>query len=191
MKPIRAVVMGGSAGAFGPLREILQALPATLNIPVFVVLHQPRQPTVSLAQALAATLARPIHEATDKLPIVPGKVYTAPADYHLLIEDMQHLALDDTEKVCFVRPSIDLLFTSAARVYGAGLVGILLSGANQDGAAGLAAIQQAAGRILLQDPHSTAFPVMPQAALALCVPDLVSAPTGLGAWLKTHFKDAP
>jgi two-component system chemotaxis response regulator CheB len=107
----------------------------------------------------------PVKEAEDKEPIQPGTVYFAPPDYHLLIDRGPAFALSSDEPVHFSRPSIDVLFDSAADIYGERLIGVILTGANQDGAEGLAAIGHAGGRTVVQDPVSAAVAYLPEAAL--------------------------
>lgn len=162
------IVIGASAGGVEALAVLLAALPAAAQVPVLVVLHQPRQ-RPSLAVDIFTSRCRvPIREAEDKEPVMPGTVYFAPPDYHLLIDrddrGMQ-LALSTDAPILFSRPSVDALFESAADACGSRLVGVILTGANQDGAAGLAAIGRAGGRTIVQDPVSAAMPLMPQAAI--------------------------
>jgi two-component system chemotaxis response regulator CheB len=137
-----------------------------------------------LFDVLAPVSGLPVREALDKMPLEPGAVYLAPPDYHLLVEREHTIALSRDAAVHFSRPAIDVTFESAAAAFGPSLVGILLTGANEDGAAGLAAIAQAGGRIAVQDPASAHAPEMPLAALAACHPELVADPVRIASWLR-------
>jgi two-component system, chemotaxis family, protein-glutamate methylesterase/glutaminase len=163
----QAIVIGGSAGGVEALAALLPALPAGLHVPVLVVLHLPRERPSLLVEIFSPRCALPVREALDKDPIEPGTVYFAPADYHLLVDTGPRLALSLDEPVHYSRPSIDVLFESAADVYGAGLLGIVLTGASQDGADGLAAVHRAGGLTAVQHPSDAQSPFMPQAALRL------------------------
>jgi two-component system chemotaxis response regulator CheB len=165
--PAELVVIGGSAGALDPLCEILAGLPADLSAPLAVVIHLPRRRPSHLAEALATKTARPVREARDKEPIAPGVVYVAPPDYHLLVDEGPSFALSIDEPVHFSRPSIDVLFESAADVLGPNVVAVLLSGANADGARGLGAIARAGGVAIVQPPAEAETPTMPEAGLEM------------------------
>jgi two-component system chemotaxis response regulator CheB len=121
-----------------------------------------------LVSLLQPTCRLPIKEADDKEPLTGGAVYFAPADYHLLVEDAGSLALSTDEAVNYSRPSIDVLFESAADIFGDGLLGIVLTGANHDGAAGLRAVVDAGGQAIVEDPAGAYASAMPMAALAAC-----------------------
>ena len=131
-----AVVIGASAGALEALSSLLPALPSDYRLPILIVVHLPPDKTSLLAELLRARCAIRVREAEDKEPIEPGVVYFAPPDYHLLVEQDRRLSLSDDEPVLFSRPSIDVLFESAADAYGGGLIGVVLTGANSDGANG-------------------------------------------------------
>jgi two-component system, chemotaxis family, protein-glutamate methylesterase/glutaminase len=160
-----AVVIGASAGALDALSTILPALPAAYALPVMVVVHLPPDKHSILVDLLQTKCAIRIREAGDKEPILAGNVYLAPPDYHLLVETGRTLALSSGEPVLYSRPSIDVLFETAADAYGAGLIGIVLTGANKDGAKGLKAIGTAGGTAIVQDPLSASASAMPQAAI--------------------------
>lgn len=162
-----AIVIGGSSGAIDALSILLPALPAGLQAAVIVVLHLPSDRRSLLSDIFSYRCALPVQEAQDQQPIQPGHVYFGPPGYHLLVDRGPRLALSIDPPVNFSRPSIDVLFQSAADCYGERLLGVLLSGANEDGAEGLAAIHAAAGHALVQAPASAAVPAMPDAALAL------------------------
>lgn len=161
-----AIVVGGSSGAIDALMDILPALPAGLRAAVLVVLHLPRHRRSLLVEIFGQRCALPAVEAEDQMPIEPGHVYFAAPDYHLLVDAGPRLSLSIDPPVHFSRPSIDVLFETAAECYGERLMGILLSGANEDGARGLAAIGEAGGLTVVQAPASASMPAMPDAALA-------------------------
>lgn len=165
---LQAVVIGASAGAIEALSILLPALPVGSVVPVFVVVHVPGKQPSRLVDVFRRKCEVEVKEAEDKEPVVPGTVYFAPADYHLLLESDRSLALSLDPVVNFSRPSIDVLFESAADVYGAGLLGIVLTGASRDGALGLAAVADAGGKALCEDPETARAPLMPRAALAAC-----------------------
>jgi two-component system, chemotaxis family, protein-glutamate methylesterase/glutaminase len=159
------IVIGGSAGALEPLLGIVGALPDELRAPVVVVLHMaPRQPS-QVPDLLARVTKRTVREPDDKEPLVPGTIYIAPPNYHMLIERSGRIALSVDDPVNFSRPSIDVLFESAADAYGAGVVGLVLSGANHDGAQGLRRIADGGGIALVQAPACAEHDVMPRSAL--------------------------
>ena len=163
-----AIVIGASAGALEALSGILPALPKGYRIPIMIVVHLPPDKKSVLADLLQAKCELDVHEAQDKEPIEDGTVYIAPPDYHLLIERDRYLSLSSEEPVLFSRPSIDVLFETAADAYGESLIGIILTGANNDGALGLKAIVDAGGMALVQQPELAYAPMMPQAALEAC-----------------------
>lgn len=163
---IGAVVIGGSAGGVEALGRLLPALRGDLPLPVIVVLHLPRERPSLLAEIFRTRCALPTCEAQDKEPALPGKVYFAPPDYHLLVDKGPCLALSVDEPVFYSRPAIDVLFESAADLFGPRLLGIILTGGNEDGALGLAAVARAGGVTMVQDPESAQTPAMPLAALA-------------------------
>jgi two-component system chemotaxis response regulator CheB len=163
---IDAIVMGASAGGIEALMALLPALSAAFRPPIFIVLHLPRDRPSLLARIFLQKCALPVCEAVDKEPVRPGTVYFAPPDYHLLIDAGPCLALSADEQVHFSRPSIDVLFESAADVYATRLLGIILTGANEDGAEGLAAVRAAGGITIVQQPHSAQVKQMVAAALS-------------------------
>jgi len=164
----RAVVIGVSAGGLKALSAILPALPADYPLPVMIVIHLPPDRDSVVADLFDARCALTVREAEDKEDILPGHVYFAPPDYHLLVEPDQRLSLSSEEPVLFSRPSVDVLFETAADVYGEGLIGIILTGANPDGAAGLKAVAAAGGLALVQRPDLAYARAMPDAALESC-----------------------
>ena len=170
---IDAVVIGASAGGLEVLSVLLPVLPATCRASFLIVVHIPRERPSLLTELFATRCALPVKEADDKEPVQPGTVYFAPPDYHLLVDQGPTLALSSDAPVYFSRPSIDVLFESAADVYGERLMGLILSGANEDGAEGLAAIGRAGGRTLVQEPRGAVASMSPQAALSRAAVDFV------------------
>lgn len=166
--PVEAIVVGASAGAVEALSRLLPALPADYPLPLLIVVHIPPDRDNALVALLRQRSRLAVVEAEDKAPIAPGTAYFAPADYHLLVETDRTMALSADELVLYSRPSIDVLFESAAQAYGPALAGVVLTGANEDGARGLAAIAEAGGLALVQDPDEASARTMPDAALAAC-----------------------
>lgn len=164
----QAIVIGSSAGALEALSCILPALPAGFTLPVIGVVHLPSDRRSILAELLQRKCRVQVREAEDKEPIEVGTVYLAPPDYHLLVETDKSLSLSSDEPVLFSRPSIDVLFESAADAYGCGLTGIVLTGANQDGAKGLRAVVAAGGAAIVQNPRGAFAAAMPEAAIEMC-----------------------
>jgi two-component system, chemotaxis family, protein-glutamate methylesterase/glutaminase len=162
---IDAVAIGASAGGIEVLSVLLSSLPAVCRASFIIVMHIPRERPSLLPDLFGAKCALPVREAEDKEPVQAGTVYFAPPDYHLLVDRGPAFALSSDEPVHFSRPSIDVLFDSAADIYGARLLGLILTGANQDGAEGLAAIGRAGGRTVVQEPGGATVPFLPEAAL--------------------------
>jgi two-component system, chemotaxis family, protein-glutamate methylesterase/glutaminase len=185
-RPLRAIVVGGSAGGIEAVTVLLSALPRPLLVPVLVVLHIAAGSRTQWPMVFRSSTA-PVLEAEDKDIAEPGKVYIAPPDYHLLVDDSARLSLAADERVNLSRPSIDVLFESAAWSFGSAVLGVVLSGANSDGAAGLAAIRGSGGGCWVQTPETAAAVAMPRAAIG-AVPDalvltLREMADALGAWL--------
>jgi len=183
MKGTDAIVVGASAGGVSALLTVFAALPADYAIALLCVLHLPDDRHSQLAEVFSRRLQRPVQEARDKESVVPGMIYVAGPGYHLSVEHDRSLSLSQEDRVHFSRPSIDILFESAADAYGDGLVGVLLTGANEDGARGLARIKEHGGTTLIQDPHEAQVAVMPEAALALHRPDHILPLNGIGQLL--------
>ncbi len=159
------VAIGGSAGSLPIILQIIAALSLPCNVSVVVVVHRKSSTDSILVNLLADRTDMEVREVEDKDAIQPGVVYIAPADYHLLIENEKIFALDSSEKVNYSRPSIDVTFNSVAEVFGSRAVGILLSGANADGAEGLAALKNAGGLSIVQDPSTAEVGYMPEQAI--------------------------
>lgn len=169
----RLVVIGASAGAVEALSEILPKLRSPLGAAVVVVVHVPDDAGATLASLFAARCSLRAKEAEDKEPIENDTIYFAPAGYHLLVERRGVFSLSADPPVMFSRPSIDVLFESAADAFGGGCVGLILSGANEDGASGLATLCAAGGSAIVQDPATALAHTMPQAARTRCASAVV------------------
>lgn len=160
-----AVVIGGSAGGIRAVSTLVSALPPPFSLPLVVVLHQRPGDSLYWPEYLRRHAGRSVVEVEDKMPLRAGTIHCAPAGYHLLLETDGTFALSVDEKVNFSRPSIDLLFASAAEALGPALIGLVLTGANSDGAHGLAEIAARGGLAMVQSPRAAEWPVMPEAAL--------------------------
>jgi two-component system chemotaxis response regulator CheB len=159
------VVIGTSWGGLAALRELIHGLPGTLALPIVVVQHRHKESDSLLATLLQDRTPLCVCEVEDKTPVEPGNIYVAPADYHLLIES-GHFSLSTDEPVRFSRPSIDVTMQSAADTYGERAVGVVLTGANADGANGLKRIFDRGGLAVVQTPATAESPTMPAAALS-------------------------
>lgn len=166
------IVIGASLGGTSALRGILRMLPAGFATPIAAVLHRHRESDDGLLDILRKDSAVPVREARDKDRIRAG-VTVAPADYHMLVET-GYYSLSVDEPVQFARPSIDVLFESAAEVCCDRAIAIVLTGANQDGARGAARVRERGGTVIVQDPATAECPVMPSAALELAGADYLS-----------------
>ena len=167
----KALIIGGSAGSFQVVIQILQKLPARLNIPVFLCMHRLRHVRKGFEETLAYNSSLQVREPFDKEAIRNSIIYLAPANYHMLIEEDRHISLSTENPIHHSRPSIDLGFASAADVYGNGLLAILLSGANHDGTAGIVTIKENLGTVIIQDPQDCEIATMCESALKLTTPD--------------------
>ena len=172
-QPMKAVAIGASAGGVEALLVLLRALPPDFPLPLLVVLHVAANHKGDLAGVFERQCALPVREAEDKDAIARATVYLAPPGYHMQVEPDLSLSLSLDEPVHFSRPSIDVLFESAAFAYGAGLLAIVLTGASEDGSAGLATVKRLGGCAWVQDPGQAASPLMPEAALRAVQPDRV------------------
>ncbi len=174
-RKISAIVIGASAGAVDTLSILLANLSSTMQLPVIIVVHVPSQRENLLPLLFSSKSHLEVREIEDKEPIEKGKVYVAPPNYHVLVEVNRCLSLSCDPPVLYSRPSIDVLFESAADVYREELIGVVLTGANSDGAEGLHSIVKAGGIALVQDPKESYAAMMPAAALAKC-PTALSLP---------------
>jgi two-component system chemotaxis response regulator CheB len=181
---IDGVVMGASAGGVEALDVLLPSLPASFRPSLFIVLHLPRERPSLLVEIFQKRCAVPIREADDKERAEPGTVYFAPPDYHMLLERNRQIALSTDEPVHYSRPSIDVLFETAAETYRERLLGIILTGANEDGAAGLQAVHRAGGVTVVQQPESAKVPAMIVSALQRGPADFVLSLEEIAALLR-------
>ncbi|MCF8463653.1 MAG: chemotaxis protein CheB [Flavobacteriales bacterium] len=165
LKGIEIIAIGGSVGGIKAVSEILKSLPADFPIPVVIVLHRLRNVPSSLQSVLQHSTKLRVKEADEKETIAAPFAYIAPANYHLLIEADRTFALDYSETVKYSRPSIDLTFESIAEIYGKAAIGILLTGANDDGANGLSSLRKTGAMCYVQDPDTAFAKTMPQAAI--------------------------
>jgi two-component system chemotaxis response regulator CheB len=196
---IAAVAIGTSAGGVEALSRLLPALRPGLRASVFVVIHLPRERPSRLVSVFAPKCALPVREALDKEPVQPGTVVFAPPDYHLLIDRADQpgtdpapqLALSADEPVHFSRPSIDVLFETAAEVYRERLLAIILTGGNADGTAGLAAVRAAGGMAVVQQPANAAASAMPESALQRSPDSTVMTLEGIARLLHALPADGP
>ncbi|KTB59878.1 chemotaxis protein CheB [Pseudomonas viridiflava ICMP 13104] len=180
---VDAIVVGASAGGVEALLRIFSTLRPGFSLPILTVLHLPDDRRSQLAHVFQNRLPIPVKEADDKEDIVPGTLYFAPAGYHLSVESDRSLSLSQEERVFYSRPSIDILFDSAADAYGSRLAGVLLTGANNDGARGLLQVRKYGGFTVIQDPLQAQASTMPEAALALQSPDYLLSLNDIGRLL--------
>lgn len=185
-RPIDLVVIGGSAGAIDVLRQLLPRLSTRFKPTVAIVIHLPPEGPLVLHQLLAGPDTPPMKVAEDKEPVEAGTIYFAPPDYHLLIEGGRTFALSIDPRVQFARPAIDVLFESAAEAYRDRLMGVILSGANSDGAAGLKAIADAGGMTVVQSLESAEMIAMPAAALQAVPGSLELDVAAIAELLRSH-----
>ena len=176
------IVIGCSWGGLEACATIFEALPVTFPTPIAVAQHRMIESAGGLAMSMARRGSLPVGDVNDKQLIEPGRIYLAPPDYHLLVEPGS-FALSTDEAVQYARPSIDVLFESAADSYGDKLIAVILTGANEDGAAGLARVRDQGGFTVVQDPATAVRAEMPQAALAAIRPHKVLPLDEIGPFL--------
>lgn len=187
-RTVEAVVLGTSAGGIDALFILLAGLPAPFRATVLAVLHLPEDHDSKPVEVFANRLGIPVEEARPHAPVAAGTVYFAPPGYHLLVEADRTFSFSCDAPVLFSRPSIDVLMESCADVYGSELAGMVLTGANEDGASGLACIKAAGGLAVVQDPAEAAHATMPLAAIRAAAPDFVLPLTGLRSLLHTVIR---
>jgi two-component system chemotaxis response regulator CheB len=168
----RVVVVGTSLGGLAALTQLLRAMPKEFALPMAIVQHRARTEDDALERLLAAQTSLRLCEANDKDPLEAGRIYVAPADYHLLVEPAS-IALSTAPPRNFARPSIDLLFESAADAHGSGVIAVLLTGSNHDGAMGSRCVKEHGGTVFVEDPATAQSAAMPAAALAATRVDAV------------------
>lgn len=180
---IKVVVIGGSAGSLEVILKLVAQAPLAASAVYVIIIHRKNDPESILTGLIASRTSMPVREVEDKEPIRLNHVYIAPPDYHLLFEDSRNFSLDSSEKVHHSRPSIDVTFESAAETFGPQVIGILLSGANADGAQGLVHIRQAGGFAIVQDPASAEIDFMPQQAINRQAFDKIISADEIGIFL--------
>lgn len=173
MMNYKAVIIGGSAGSFQVITRILNGMPKNFPIPVLLCLHRLKHVRSGFVEALSLKSSIPVEEPYDKDTLKPGRAYLAPANYHMFVELANRIALSTEDTVNHSRPSIDLSFISAANAYREKLIGIILSGANKDGALGLKKVHDNSGVTIVQDPAECEVKTMTQSALQLTKVDFV------------------
>jgi two-component system chemotaxis response regulator CheB len=178
------IVVGASWGGLHAVGAFLEGLGPQTSAAVVIAQHRSAAGSEDLAHLLQSHTELPVRDAEDKDQVVPGTVLLAPMDYHLLIESGGTVALSTEERVKFARPSVDVLFESAAEAYGEKCVGVVLTGANEDGAAGLARIKERGGVAIVQDPRTAARGEMPAAAIAATAADVVLPLEEIGLFLR-------
>ncbi|MBN2812732.1 MAG: chemotaxis protein CheB [Bacteroidales bacterium] len=169
----KAVIIGGSAGSFQVVTRILNSLPKDFPLPIMLCLHRLKHVRSGFVEALSLKSSIPVEEPFDKDSMKPGKAYLAPANYHMYVELANRIALSTEDTVNHSRPSIDLSFITAANAYRDKLIGIILSGANKDGALGLKKVRDNGGVAIVQDPNECEVKTMTQSALQLTSVDYV------------------
>jgi two-component system chemotaxis response regulator CheB len=180
---IDAVVIGASAGGLTALEVLLPCLPVHYHLPVIIVQHSHPGSDDFLTRYLNNKCRLIVKQADDKEPVLPGVVYFAPPNYHLLIEMDHSFSLSVEEPVNFARPSIDVLFETAAEAYGSRLMGIILTGASADGARGLMKIKSAGGIAVVQDPRTAEAQIMPKSAISAGEVDFILPLEAIGKFL--------
>lgn len=183
MKAMEAVVIGLSAGGMKAIGKLISGLNPNHKIPIIIVQHLHPEQTEYYIEYFQQFTSLQVNTVKDTDEIIPKRIYFAPPDYHLLVDDKKTLSLYYDEKVNYSRPSIDLLFESAAEVFGKNLVGILMTGANKDGAKGLYKIKTYGGITIVQSPDTAEFSAMPKSALELFSPDYIMSIKEITAFL--------
>jgi len=180
----KVIIIGASTGGLKAIQPILSALPAEFALSVIVVMHRHKDTDSYLERSLDDSSKMHVKQADEKEEIKAGVVYVAPPNYHLLIEDDGTFSMSVEGAVNYARPSIDVVFESAAEVYGEGLVGVILTGANKDGSLGLKKIKEAGGLAIVQTPETSEAADMPRAAMAVAKPDYVLPIEKIGPLLR-------
>jgi len=179
----RIVAVGASLGGLDAIETLLEALPRDFGAPVVLVQHRKADPDSRLVELLGSHSVLPVSEPDDKEPVEPGHVYLAPSNYHLIVE-RGFFSLSTEPPVWFARPSIDVLFGSVADSYGAEAIAVMLTGSNEDGAAGAQAVKLAGGQVVVQDPATAESPIAPRAVLARTSADAVLPLAQIAAFLR-------
>jgi two-component system chemotaxis response regulator CheB len=186
-----ALVLGASSGAVEALNFLLPVIPEGARIPVVVVVHLPPNRASLLPEIFAARCSARVREAEDKDPVSAGTIWFAPSNYHLLLERERTFSLSVDEPVNFSRPSIDVLFESAADCFGSKLCGIVLTGANEDAALGASAIRREGGLVIVQDPSTAEAVQMPNAAISKANPQIIASLPQIADFIYQATRPAP
>ena len=187
----QAIVIGTSAGGLDALGVLLPMLSALLPVPVLVVQHISASSDSFMVTYFDRLSQVRVKEAEEKEELEPGVVYFAPPDYHLMVEPDRTVGLSNDDKVNYSRPSVDVLFETASWAYGSGLIGIVLTGANWDGAAGCEQIRKSGGLVIVQDPSTAAVARMPESVIERLKPDHVLPLAGIGDLINGLFGLTP
>lgn len=183
----KMIAVGGSAGSLDVILKIVEVLPITDYLSALIIVHRKNDSESILTELLANRTHLKVKEIEDKDTVLPGYIYIVPADYHVLFENEKMFSLDASEKIHYSRPSIDVSFESVAEVFGKAAIGILLSGANADGAEGISRIKNVGGFTIVQDPSSAEVDYMPLQALEQMKPDKVLNSIEIAEFLKQLF----
>jgi len=179
------LLIGGSAGSLEVLLKVIPKLRTDIAFPIVIVIHRKDTSDSTLCDLLSSRTKLPVNEVEDKDALLPGHIYIAPANYHVLFESNRSFSLDVSEKVNYSRPSIDVAFESAAEAFGSGVTGILLSGANSDGTNGLRKISELGGTAIVQSPASADVPFMPEHAIQHTRTDRILDVSGITAYINS------
>jgi len=180
----KVILIGGSAGSFPIVSNILEALPKGFPVPIVICLHRLKSVRTGFEEIFSLVSKNHVVEPFHNQDLLPGRIYVAPANYHILIEDDLTFSLSTEEVVNFSRPSIDVLFASAAPVLLSSAIGIILSGANEDGADGLLKIKEYGGVTIVQDPLEAQVSIMPEAVIKKAKPMYVLQTQSIIAYIK-------
>lgn len=189
--PYDAIVLGASAGGLDALGVFLPMLNAALPVPVLIVQHISATSDSFIITYFNKMCALTVKEAEEKESLKPGHVYFAPPDYHLLVEADKTISLSNEDKVNYSRPSIDVLFETASWAFGKRLIGIILTGANWDGAAGCELIKKCGGLVIVQDPKTASIARMPESVIERFMPDYVLPLAEIGPLINKIFSPTP
>ncbi len=186
-----ALVVGASAGAVEALNQLLPVVPQDARIPIVVVVHLPPNRPSLLPEVFASRCQARVREPEDKEPLTPGSIWFAPSNYHLLLEADRRFAFSTDLPVNFSRPSIDVLFESAADVFAETLCCLVLTGANEDGARGASSVRRQGGLVIVQDPESAEAKEMPKAAISRANPQIIATLPEIAALIRLATRAAP
>lgn len=187
----QALLIGASAGAVDALSQLLPAVPKDARVPLIVVVHLPPNRPSLLPELFGPRCSAHVDEPEDKLPISAGTIWFAPSNYHLLLEADRTFSLSVDEPVRFSRPSIDVLFESAANAFGDSLCAIVLTGANDDGAEGASAVRRHGGLVIVQDPRTANSKEMPSAAISRANPQIIAPLSEIAELIRLATQAAP